>query len=93
MVCEWSVVNVNADVEFSAEKLLSMSQKDQLKHLCAVCENLHLPERGPPSPKHVQLFSYMGTIGAHGVLADLLAKQDVFTVLAKQAKDTHQMEL
>jgi len=78
---------------FVAEKLLSMSQKDQLKHLSAVCEHLNLPERGPPSPKQVQLFSYVGTISAHGALADLLAQQDVFCILAKQAKDTHQMEL
>jgi len=81
------------DFGFLAEKLLSMSRKDQLKHLSLVCENLNLPERGPPSPKHVQLFSYVGTVGAHGVLADVLAQQDVFCILAKQAKDTHQMEL
>jgi len=35
----------------------------------------------------------VGTVGAHGVLADVLAQQDVFCILAKQAKDTHQMEL
>jgi len=92
-VNEWSVINISSVVKFLAEKLLSMSQKDQLKHFSAVCENLRLPERGPPSAKHVQLFSYLGTIGAHGLLANLLAQQDVFTVLAKQAKDTHQMEL
>jgi len=70
-----------------------MPQKDQQKHLFAVCENLRLPERGPPSPKHVQLLSYVGTIGVHGVLANLLAQGDVFCILAKQAKDTNQMEL
>jgi len=70
-----------------------MTQKDQQKHLSLVCENLNLPERGPPSPKQVQLFSYVGTVGAHGVLSDLLAQQDVFSILAKQAKDAHQMEL
>jgi len=88
-----SVVNCNSDVNILAEKLLSTSQKDQLKHLSAVCDNLHLPERGPPSPKHVQLFSYVGTIGAHSVLAGLLSQQGIFSILAKQAKDTHQMEL
>jgi len=70
-----------------------MSQKDRLKHLSAVCENLRVPERGPPSPKLVQLFSYVGSIAANGVLADLLAQQNVFSMLAKHAKDTHQMEL
>jgi len=71
-----------------------MPQKDQLKHLSSVVgENLNLPERGPASPKHVQLLSYIGTIGAHGALADLLAQQDVFSILTKKAKDTHQMEL
>jgi len=70
-----------------------MSHNDRLKHISAVCDNLHLPERGPPSPKHVQLFSYVGTIAHQGVLADLLAQQDVLSILAKQAKDTHQVEL
>lgn len=93
MACHHYCLLQTLTLIFLAEKLLSMSQKDQLKHLSAVCENLHLPERGPPSPKQVQLFSYVGTIGAHGALADVLAQQDVFSVLAKQAKDTHQMEL
>jgi len=70
-----------------------MPVKDQQKHLSAVCENLHHPDRGPPSPKHVQLFSYVGAVGAHGVLSDLLAQQNIFLILAKQAKDIHQMEL
>ena len=83
----------NSDVKLSAEKLLSMLQKDQQKHLSAVCENLHVPERGPPSQKHVQLLNYVGTIGVHGVLANILAQGDIFSILAKQAKDTHQMEL
>jgi len=83
----------NSDVKILAEKLLSMSPKNQQKHLSAVCDSLRLPEQGPPSPKHVQLFNYVGTIGAHGVLANILAQGDVFSVLAKQAKDTHQMEL
>jgi len=86
-------VDYSSNVKFSAEKLLSMSQKDRQKHLSAVCESLRLPERGPPSPKHVQLFNYVGTIGVHGVLANILAQGDVFSILAKQAKDTHQMEL
>jgi len=83
----------NFNVTFPAEKLLSMSQKDQQKHLSLVCENLRLPERGPPSPKHVQLLNYVGTIGVHGVLASILAQGNIFCILAKQAKETHQMEL
>ena len=71
-----------------------MSEKEQEKHISVVVENLANAERGPLSPKQVQLLHYMATIGAADArLAGLLSMHDVLMVLARQVKDTQQMEV
>ena len=78
---------------FSAEKVLSLSAKDQEKHCAALIEALSSTERGPVSAKHVQLLHYCGTVGSVGAFADLLVRHNVLMVLARQVKETQQIDM
>lgn len=80
-------------MDVSAEKLLSMTAKDQEKHCASLVESLSSLERGPASAKHVQLIHYCGSIASIGGLADMLVRQNILSVLAHQTKETQQIDM
>ena len=76
-----------------AEKLSSLSVKDQERHCASLVDSLSSPDRGPLSNKYVQLLHYGGTIGGVSKFADILVQHNILLVLAHNAKEAQQIEM
>ena len=74
-----------------AEKLASLSETEQQRHVSQLIEQLGVVEKGPPSQKRLQLLNYIGCIaGADTGLANHLVDASVLSLLAKQAREAGQ---
>ncbi|XP_074642606.1 serine/threonine-protein kinase ULK4-like [Tubulanus polymorphus] len=78
---------------YSAEKIQAMTSKDQEKHLTNLMDLLGNQEKGPPSQKRLHLLNYVATIANNKVVAQILAKLNVFQVIAKQIRENQQPDL
>ncbi|XP_064646752.1 serine/threonine-protein kinase ULK4-like [Lineus longissimus] len=77
----------------SADKILSLSPKDQQKHIQAVVNAIDTPEKGPPSQKRLHLLIYTATLASKPALAEIFMKYNAMNVMAKQIKDNTQVDL
>lgn len=77
---------------FSVDKILSLSEKDMVKHLKIIVDNIGCPEKGPPSQKRVNLLNYVGSIAANSLIAGYLVRMGALGVLARQVKETQHLD-
>ncbi len=78
---------------YSVDKMLKMSVRDQEKHLAALCEALGHTEKGPPSQKRLHLMNYTAVLGANPAFATIMTRLGALNTLAKQFKDTPQVDV
>ncbi|KAK3602625.1 hypothetical protein CHS0354_034209 [Potamilus streckersoni] len=78
---------------FSVEKIHSLAEKEQIKHLKCILDTVSVVEKGPPSQKRINLLHYIVTISTSSLVSTHLVKNNVLIVLAKQLKDVTHVEV
>ena len=72
---------------------MSLPAKDQEKHIIGVIECIATPEKGPPTQRRVHLLHYTATIATQAHLANLLVRDGLLNMLARQFKENNAMEM
>jgi len=70
-----------------------MSTVERDRQMKAVMDGLTVSEKGPPSPRQVQLLNYVSNISSHPDLANALVNQGLLTVLARQVRDAQLIDV
>ncbi|KAK7507746.1 hypothetical protein BaRGS_00000711, partial [Batillaria attramentaria] len=78
---------------FTVEKLSSMPDKDFMKHIRAIVDNVATVEKGPPSQKRIQLLHYAASIASSSACATALVHSNALVVMAHQIRDCSHVEV
>ncbi|KAJ8308456.1 LOW QUALITY PROTEIN: hypothetical protein KUTeg_013330 [Tegillarca granosa] len=78
---------------FSVEKLSGMQEKEIMKHMKLIVDNLSSTEKGPPSQKRIHLFHYLVGVANSESLATALVKLNALNIMAKVVKETQHIDI
>ncbi|KAK3093040.1 hypothetical protein FSP39_010415 [Pinctada imbricata] len=78
---------------FSIDKVMSMPEKELVRHAKSIIDCLSVAEKGPPSQKRIHLLHYMTGLATASKVSDVLLKQGVVTVLTKVVKETQHLDV
>ncbi|XP_067686194.1 serine/threonine-protein kinase ULK4-like isoform X2 [Haliotis asinina] len=78
---------------YSVEKLSSMSEKDLMKHIRQILDNVAMSEKGPPSQKRIHLLHYLVQVTTTPFIASLLLHNNAIAIMGRQLKETQHIEV